>query len=858
MSTGFKILAILPMILAVYNGYSQDSTTTMNRSVITIAANPSLKGTGIGRIFIGKNYRKEWTQPVTVPVLNLQQQGLIPEKEGGGKETKSLHMKDTAGGSWALRSVRKYPEKIVPDILKNTLGEKIIIDDISASYPYGALSMPVFSIAAHVPYLSDRLVYLPDDTALGEFREEYKETLVLMEEKEPEKFLGYRDKKTNSIGTNELVAKLQEGGNNRVDQLSVLRARLLDNFVMDFDRHEGQWNWIKKDSSNMDIYFPAPKDRDQVFYTNQGIIPKIVASKSLFPELQGFRVKTKHINTFNRAAQNFDRYFLTQPSQQDWERETTIFINAMTDSVIDSALALQPKEIQRYSAPHIAAILKEKRQYFMQDMMNYYKALSKTVSVTGTNKDDDFSVTVNSDGGVLVTVKTSDSLGMASVLYQRLFDPSVTKEIRLYGLEGNDRFTLDGVNSSIKIRMIGGPGNDSFINHSESKKLFVYDVRFEQNAVEGTVHNKINTDPLNNIYNRLDFTYNVSGIGPALEISPLNGFLLGLSYKSTTHGFHKEPYSSKQTFGVTHSLNSSSFHVWYNADFIDLFGHTDMLIRTNLMLPTNRTNFFGLGNNTAFDKAKHKQDYYHMRYNIASMDLLARTHLGSEVRIEYGPVVEYLKMNEKTNSGKFISTWSPMHASDQIFQNKWYGGASIRFVVDSRNNEMLTTRGISFNAYLRTLRGLNKYSYNFSQVGGNLALYTDFSTKGTLVFASLFGSNHNIGIFEPSQSQFLGFTEHLRGYVSQRFAGRSNAYNQTELRLKFGKINALLVRADYGLYGFNDIGRVWTDNENSTGWHDGYGGGIWLSAMKKFVVTGYLSFSKEVKALPWVTLGFAF
>ena len=39
--------------------------------------------------------------------------------------------------------------------------------------------------AAHVPFLKDSLVYVPDDTALGEFRSKFKNSLVLMEEKEP-------------------------------------------------------------------------------------------------------------------------------------------------------------------------------------------------------------------------------------------------------------------------------------------------------------------------------------------------------------------------------------------------------------------------------------------------------------------------------------------------------------------------------------------------------------------------------------------------------------------------------------------------------------------------------------------------
>ncbi|HEY6901876.1 MAG TPA: hypothetical protein VI233_14570, partial [Puia sp.] len=38
-----------------------------------------------------------------------------------------------------------------------------------------------------------------------------------------------------------------------------------------------------------------------------------------------------------------------------------------------------------------------------------------------------------------------------------------------------------------------------------------------------------------------------------------------------------------------------------------------------------------------------------------------------------------------------------------------------------------------------------------------------------------------------------------------------------------------------GLQFFNDVGRVWLNGEKSNQWHDGYGGGIWISPLKKFV-----------------------
>jgi hypothetical protein len=48
------------------------------------------------------------------------------------------------------------------------------------------------------------------------------------------------------------------------------------------------------------------------------------------------------------------------------------------------------------------------------------------------------------------------------------------------------------------------------------------------------------------------------------------------------------------------------------------------------------------------------------------------------------------------------------------------------------------------------------------------------------------------------------------------------------------------------------------DGEKSNKWHDGWGGGIWLAPIKRFVVTASLAHSDEETILPRVTFGFQF
>ena len=827
-----------------------------------VAANPDLKGNGIKKFLVGKNYRREWIEPVSVHVIDFStdEGGLIPKKEGGGKETRSLQVEDAAGHGWALRSVKKYPTNALAPELRNTLAEKIVTDDISASYPYGALSMAVLSRAADVPYLKDKLAYIPDDSRLGEYRDKYRNSLVLMEEREPIEFIKSKGvkEKIESISTEELVYKLAGKNTNRVDQRAVLRARLLDNFVMDFDRHEGQWNWLGFDSGNYKRYLPVPKDRDQVFYTNQGLIPKIMRGKERLPELQGFRAKVEHMNSFNRAARNFDRTFLTELSEEDWSREVDQFLKNVTDSVIDAAMKQQPGEIWKYEAPSIAETLKKKRKYFRTDMMRYYRTLAHTVSIVGTNEKEQFLIVKNDDGRVSLTVSELDSLGNPSAqYYHRVFDPSETKELRLYGLEDDDRFIVEGGPSKIKIRMVGGPGQDQFINHGRGGKLIAYDVSFEKNVVEPGIRNRVKDDPQNNVYTRLGYNYKIVGIGPTGEISPIEGILLGASFKIITRGFRKDSFSIRNIVSATHALNSSAMHLRYNGDFIRIAGHTDLQIRGDMMVPTNRTRFFGYGNNTVVDKTKDKE-YYRASYNIGNLSILLKHNLSSWLSLSYGPSFQYLQLKNKENNSRFIKTYLDPLGTGDISKPKYYAGGEVRLVADARNNTFIPTRGIVLNGYVRMLKGLNNLSNDVTQAGGSISLYTDFISKGNIVLASIFGVGTNWGNFEFEQAQYLGFTNHLRGYRALRFAGRGAAYNNTELRIKIADINAYLFPATIGIYGFNDLGKVWLDGDRSDTWHNGYGGGIWLAPLKRFVVTGYLSFSKEVKAMPWATIGFVF
>jgi len=835
-------------------------------AIIQTAADPKLKGNGLKKFLVGKNYRKEWIVPVEAPLLDLNKAygGLTPKKLSGGKETKSLRIEDSAGREWTLRTVEKFPENAVPLGLRKTIAEKIIKDGISGSYPYGALSMSTLSTAVNVPFLEDSLVYVPDSPALGEFSSSFKNFLVLMENRLPAEIIKANEqgKKEKILSTGEIIYELANDNNSRVDQASVLRARLLDNFVMDFDRHEEQWDWFGIDSSGIKFYYPLPHDRDQVFYLSRGLLSKLLASKNMIPETQGFRAKAKEIRTFNRTAQDFDRFFLTSLSKDQWLFEIDKFLNSINDSVIESAMKKQPKGIQKYSAEKIIKTLKQKRAYFRSDMMRYYRFLSKTVSIVGTNKPEKFSISEKEDM-VSVVVNKIDSAGnISSKLYERVFDPDVTKEIRIYGLEGDDKFVFDGGQSKIKIRLIGGPGNDEFKNNGNGPKVLAYDVSFEQNIFSGDrrIRRRISTNPENNSYIRLGYHYDSRSFGLSMEYSGDGGLYIGPKLKIIKQGFRKEPYGISQLLAVNRAINSSSYHIKYNVDLIKVFGNTDLLFRGDATLPTSRTLFFGIGNRTLFDKSKpgvHK--FYLAHYDLVNMSLMARNNANSWFQYKYGPVFQYFKLRSTENENRYISTLYPDSGISKMqYLGKFFAGGELGFEINTKNGQLMPTRGVDLNIYGRSMAGLNNVSHSIFQAGGDISFYTDFISKKHVVLATSFGASHLEGKYELEQAQYLGFKENLRGFRIDRFAGRSRAYNNSEIRLIKNDVNFGLFRGSFGFLAFNDVGRVWTDQEKSTTWHDGYGWGILIAPLNRLVITASLMYSNEEKNLALINFGFQF
>ena len=360
----------------------------------TVVAGPHYAAGGLHRWLFGAHYRTLWTTPIRVEVLDLGTfaGGLRPVKQGGGLQTQSLRLAGADGREYAFRSVNKDAARILPSDLRNTLAARVAQDQISAAHPAGAAVAAPLARAAGVLHSDPRLVYLPDDPRLGEFRPEFANVLGFIEErpdgnKDPSlAFAGALE----VVSTDELYEIIEKKPGNYVDSEQFLRARLLDVFLGDWDRHRDQWRWARVNDGDRFLWVPIPRDRDQAFVRFDGLLPGF--ARATFPMLLKFGSQYGAPVGATWNGRDLDRRFLTPLSRPTWDMMAAELVSLLTDEVIDSAVARMPAEYLAINGPVLRAALVQRRDGLPREAGRYYRLLSGQVDLHATDRADSAAV----------------------------------------------------------------------------------------------------------------------------------------------------------------------------------------------------------------------------------------------------------------------------------------------------------------------------------------------------------------------------------------------------------------------------------------------------------------------------------
>lgn len=824
-------------------------------STKVLAANPDYDGKGfLFEALFGGHNRKYWSIESEFPVFDITEMngGLIPIRMGGKGQSNTLHLEDKQGNEFVLRSVDKQAGKIWDENLRKTFALDVAQDQFSILNPYAALIIPKLADAINVYHTNPKIYYVPDDPRLGRYGDEIGGELGLFEEK-PDNDMSHVESVGRSkevVAYRDMIREVDGDIDHRVDQEMFLRARLLDMIIGDWDRHSDQWRWatFEPDDEQGKIYRPIPRDRDVAFMRMDGIIPSILKYGSFF-QYQNFGDSYGNLVGLNYNSLEQTRRFTNQLTREEWLTIAEEMQKNLTDTVIGEAAKEYPKEVFKKYGDETIQHLKVRRDKLVEVTEEYYDMISLVVSIPASNKRERFVVeTLDKDKTRVRVYKLSSKGKLREIYFDRVFDDHETEELRLFGLGGDDEFIING-DADNKIRLIvnGGPGDDYFnfeeLDRKMSKDLEIFETDKGNEFIGAKrVHQHLTSDPTKNKYN-YETDYNFDRVFPGyyFEYNSFDGMFVGGGPKIVRYGFRKNP-------AVTHYLRfnyaprTGASNLKYGGTWFERVGYWDLKAKGEVLFPKSFQNFFGLGNETTLLDRGNK--YYRARLTKYEGELSIYQKINNVLGVELGNNFKVTDVENDEEDNNIISDPSA-GISVSTFEDQWFNTVFSRVSINDVDNFINPKQGYKFNFNADVHIGIENTSHPFSRIESDFRIFYPLRFSPQIVIANRMGGAHNIGPFPFYESNTIGGTQNLRGYNGQRFAGRSSFYNNTEIRIELLDFYRYLLGGKLGITGFYDTGRVWTDNENSSFWHKGYGGGVWFNVFDSVLINSTIGASEE-------------
>ncbi|RIY10083.1 hypothetical protein D0T11_10925 [Hymenobacter rubripertinctus] len=856
-------------------------------STVTTAVNPAYADRSrFHKFLFGDHYRKEWATPVKFPVLDLgtEKGGLTPYKIGGGKQTASLKLRNEAGRLYTLRGLDKDPAAVLPEALRSGAAADILQDQISAQHPFASIAIPPLASAAGILHTNPELRYIPQDPLLGQYLPRFGNTTGALEEdaKDDQANVESLGNATNLVGTDKVFQRITDDNDNRVNEKAFARSRLFDMWIGDWDRHEDQWRWAEKKDKDGDRKFTAvPEDRDIAFFKGDGLFPYLASRKWAIRNFQNFGKDYADWKGLNLTALSNDRVYLASVSREEWVKQAQEMKAALTDQVIEQTFKDRwPADIYALHGAEIVAKLKSRRDLLPQVAADYYTMLSKVTEVKGSRKRERFVVERLPGDKTHVTVQKINKEGqLTKMLFDRTFDNKVTKELRLYGFEGEDQYELTGkVKSGPLVRIIGGTDRDSIVDRSNvagfRHRLHVYDADSGNVIVPGP-DARLRLKPGLDVSrydqhtrtDRKDYTLNYFGPTLYFGYNVDDRLFLGGGAVYRTYGFRKAPYATEQSLAANYSPSQSAYNVRYLGHFVDIFGDLDLRITSQLYGPQLLYNYFGEGNDTKNvlagldDRVTNREinDTYRIRFSRFFVSPMLEKDVFSFLKFGFGPQYDQFRvdrdqigrqielgLDQNGNYNGLGEAARGIRASD-FGLNRYLGGKTYLNldVASSPKNPRIGLRIYNSAEYNRQLNG-EKLGYG--RLASEARFYLSPNFPFQLTWAGRIGANRNFGDYRFYQANTLGGTTNLRGYRRTRYAGRSSVYANGEVRVQLFSFNAYLLPGKFGVLGLADAARVYSAYDTKTGLkalHKAYGGGVWVDVLKQAVINATYSVGEE-------------
>src|SRR5688572_9670757 len=823
-----------------------------------VTAGKEYEASGNQRRWFGNGYRDIWSTPFEAPVLDLSKEagGLEPVRQVGGLQTPGLAMRGADGRSYTFRSLHKEPERLLPPELRDSWPAKMIRDATSGTHPGAAVMLPVLAEAAGVPHTEPRLVVMPDDPKLGMFRDTFANNLGTFEvfpTPGPDNSPGF-DGATEIISTADLWKRWLQGPENRIDSRALVRARILDLFVDNYDRRRGQWRWMKIPGRSS--WVPLPEDPDMAFLLRDGLVNK--AMRQFRPQLLEFGDDyPKSLEGPTLLASEVDQWLLSEVDIELYREIARDLQSAWTDEVLEKAVGQLPPEWRAVDNGFIAGSLKARRAELVEYVEEFYHYITRKVDIHLTDQPERVTITKDSDKQLTVTAAVAGG----TPYFTRAFNTDDTDEIRVYVHGGDDQIQRNGSGSSVHVRVIADDGTKTV--ESPNTKTEVWKGSDPITGGKISKHNTwVNPIPVKDAPWIEPRNYGATNIVlPAAWYASDIGFVLGVSFTRTTYGFRSLPSEKKQVIRGGWAFGPMAGKLEYHG----LFKRPASILAIDMRAfgsSVEQINYFGLGNETLNQETSR----YRSRQRLFQISPALRIGSSSRLQMTVGPELRHSRsdMDDPT-----------LLAEEAPYGSGFFGSLRFKATVeaDSRRQTNANIMDLASGGPNREEADqLPGYGIRFrgstfvappgldvnSTYGGIDGTVSGYLGSQDVQLALRVGGARLFGTFPYFDAASIGGSTN-RGFRTDRFAGKSSAYGSAELRTYLtGAKYQSIFPVRFGLVGFFDIGRVWLPGEDSRKWHPSGGGGVLLKAVGTPIVLRIAAAHSSESTLFYVGSGFRF
>ena len=802
----------------------------------------------INGFFFGRLNSELYNDNIIAPTLDLKSvnDSLQPVKIGGGNQTISVRLQDKEGKVYVARSLRKYATKLIPPPFDIPFVDRLAKFYLTAAHPYGFLVSSKLEQELQLLRTEPKLMYLPKQAMLDPYNDEIGNNLVLFRPRadgdmSESSALDYSE---DVISTSKLIDKLNDN-RAKVNAKLYLKARLLDLYINDWDRHNDQWRWAEQDNEgDVDLFGPVPRDRDQALSNYDGLLLSIVRyyiPASFPPTAFHDQIKKRDIKWLHYLASQLDKRILSSLSKSDWEEVTSFFMEHVTQEVIETLKTETPLSKNKTNEIMFAKLIS--RLSTMEEMSAaFYQLINEHIVIIASNEDDEIIVEYTPDSCRVKVIGIDKKDENSYTTFSRTFSKKDTKEIWLYALDGDDELSVTGqTNDNILLRVIGGYGEDSY-HIAESVPRSNYKIyELESTDSDRTSDRNISWTKNKNILSlsRPDFRIDHSFIIPDISFNRDDGVLLGSQFTLIDKGF-KSLSTHKFSVGYATASGSSSFSYEYQRAS-DLSDFTYYL-NASYYGPRYINNFFGIGNDSEYDTSI-DNEFYFVRQKLTKLHLTIErafpntSNLALQIGIERNRV--------ENNRDRFVT--SQLEIEPLAQRNQFYANAAISYKLENFDKSLRPHNGVSYALKIMGQKHISSESRDRFRVSGSLKYLKSLGHKEDFIYGTKIGAQTQFGNPYFYNLNYIGGDNELRGFRRNRFAGHTSVYQSHNLHWyasKKRKTNDKL--HSFGLSTYLDYGRVWSSEAESNTLHHNYGAGLFFNPLDVTTISvGYFISGEE-------------